>query len=264
MVYFIPHGGGPFPLFNDPKQQDVIRFLKRLGQTIIGERSPKRIVIFSAHYEAKPIEIQMNSTSELLYDYRGFPKEAYQIKYPAQSDRLYVQNLHDRLNQLGIPIQLNTQRGWDHGIFVPLKLMFPQANIPIVSISLHDSLDPSYHLELGKKLSEFHEEGTVYIGSGSSFHNLKLIMEGDPSKGSYAVRFNRWLSDRLVDRPDAEIWDSLCHWRSGSSAEFAHPRAEHLIPIHICQGLATGHQLKAQEIFKGFMYDQELRAWAWT
>lgn len=265
-IYYIPHGGGPLPLLNHSSQTEVIRELRQLGLDLaedIANFRYKRVVVFSAHYEADPIAIHAYTGQSLLYDYSGFPPESYEIKYPAQTDLNFAEGLRDSLMLSGIPVQLETERPWDHGYFVPLKLIFPDASLPVVGVSLKDNLDPVYHLELGKRLSEFDDGQTLWLGSGSSFHNLRLMFSGDPSQGEYAKKFNAWLSDRLL-QGNEEGWEALSYWRSGPAAEFCHPREEHLIPLHLCQGIARGLNLNCEELFSAEMMGQELMAWKWT
>ena len=264
-VIYIPHGAGPLPLLNHSSQLSLIRELRQLGLVLsedIHRGKYKRIVVFSAHFESNPLSIHAHPHPSLLYDYSGFPKESYHISYPIHTDMAFAELLRDKLMLQGIPTQLELERPWDHGYFVPLKLLFPDASLPLVGVSLHDSLDPVYHLELGKKLSEFDDEVTLWIGSGSSFHNLGLMYSGDPSHGRYARLFNTWLSDRLL-RGNEEGWDALSFWKSGPVAEFCHPREEHLLPLHLCQGLALGLNLQCSELFQTEMSQQELRAWKW-
>lgn len=264
-VIYIPHGGGPLPLLNHPSQAEVIRELRQLGLALVEDLNQikyKRVVVFSAHFESNPISIHAHPHRSLLYDYSGFSKESYEIQYPISTDTTFAESLRDSFMLEGLPVQLETERPWDHGYFVPMKLIFPDAPLPMVGISLHDSLDPVYHLELGKKLSGFDDGSTLWIGSGSSFHNLRLMFSGDPSQGEYAKRFNGWLSDRLL-RGNEEGWDALSYWKSAPAAEFCHPREEHLLPLHLCQGVARGLDLECTEVFKVDMAGQELRAWKW-
>lgn len=261
-VLFLTHGAGPLPLLGHPSQTQLAQFLKNLGKDYQDRYS--RVVVFSAHHESQPIEMVTNTSSQLLYDYQGFPPESYQFHYPAPSDIHFIEKMYHYLKEADIPIQLNHDRGWDHGVFVPLMLMFPEAKMPIVQISLNSNLDADYHLALGSKLAEIDDGKTLWIGSGSSFHNLRLWMEGDPSKGHYSRQFHDWMEDKVVGRAPLEASEALSYWESAPGSQFCHPRSEHWIPIHYCQGIAQLKSSTCRQLIRLELMGQTVGVWAWS
>ena len=169
-ILYIPHGGGPLPLLSDPAHQKLISFLKEIPSTL---NQPDLILVISAHWEESNPVIFGTGEIPLLYDYYGFPEEAYQIQYPAPGSEEKALDIVSVFERNGILSSLNHNRGYDHGVYVPLALMYPEANIPVIQISLLKSLDPRQHLGLGVALSPLLEENILILGSGFSFHNMK-------------------------------------------------------------------------------------------
>lgn len=231
---FIPHGGGPLPLLNDPSHQTIIDFLKTLPSSL--KTIPKAIVVISAHWEASTFEITAGANPELLYDYGGFPKEAYEIKYPAPGEPALAASIHHRLSKANLPATLNPTRAFDHGVFVPLKLMFPNANIPVVQVSLHRSLDPQIHIALGQALSELPSEDILLLGSGFSYHNLRAFFSRDPQHNQANRAFHQWLKKVCTQMSRADMLEHLRNWTMAPAARLCHPREEHLLPLMVCAG----------------------------
>ena len=168
-VVYLSHGGGPLPVLGDESHKEMIAFLKHLPAHL---EQPSAIIVISAHWEEDRPTITSGVAPALIYDYYGFPKEAYDIEYPAPGEPLLAQKIFDLLEEQGIEAVLADQRGFDHGVFVPLKLMYPEADIPCVQVSLVRGLEPAEHIRLGKALTGLREEPVLIIGSGFSFHNL--------------------------------------------------------------------------------------------
>ena len=159
-----------------------------------------------------------------------------------------------RLRVAGIDHQLDEQRGWDHGVFIPLKLMVPMADIPLVSISLHPSLDPLLHHRIGEALSELRGQGVLVIGSGMSFHNLQHFSHSEQS----SMEFDAWL-DRVLPQTRAQRGMDLGQWQKAPMALAAHPRSEHLLPLMVCSG--AGSDLPGIKDWSGKVGETVISAW---
>ena len=237
-MVFISHGGGPWPLLNDPRHKNLIGFLKKLPSTLI---TPSAILVISAHWEENLPAIQSDAHPEMLYDYYGFPEETYHLTYPAPGHPELASHIQALLKKNGIKANLDKARGFDHGLFVPLMIMYPQATIPCLQLSLTDTLDPLEHIQRGKAMRELREENILIIGSGASFHNLGGFREPPtPETAAYNEGFENWLRDTLTNGQlsEAEREQKLVHWLEAPGARYCHPREEHLLPLHVCYGIA--------------------------
>ena len=169
-VIYIPHGGGPWPLLGEPRHRDLIDFLENVPSLLV---KPSAILVISGHWEESRPTVNSGVAPPLFYDYSGFPEESYRITYPAPGDPLLAGRIVKLLENSGIQAATDEHRGFDHGVFVPLKIMYPEATIPCVQLSLVNSLDPAEHIRVGRALSGLlEEENLLIIGSGASFHNL--------------------------------------------------------------------------------------------
>ena len=259
-VLYIPHGGGPLPLLGDPDHQQLVDFL-RLTASSLGE--PSAIVVISAHWEEEQVTITNGAMPELMYDYYGFPEESYQIHYPASGAPALAGKIGALLQVAGIDARLDDQRGFDHGLFVPLKIMYPQATIPCVQLSLLASLDPRGHIAMGKALAPLRSENILIVGSGFSFHNLRAFFVGPtgmPDQQNEA--FSRWLIDTCTDEglTFAEREERLAAWEKAPHARYCHPREEHLLPLHVCLGMA---QAKARLVFDREVMGKKACSFLW-
>ncbi len=237
-TWFIPHGGGPcfFMDWNPADAWDKMAdFLKGIAGTL--PQRPRAIVLVSAHWQESSFGITSGARPGLIYDYYGFPPHTYELKYPAPGDPALAARLADLLGQAGLPSHANGARGLDHGVFIPLLLMFPDATIPVVQLSLHNSLDPGIHLQLGQALEPLRDEGVLIVGSGMSFHNMRGY--GDPRFGPISDQFDDWLT-RAVESAPAQRHKALVDWAQAPSARLCHPpRAEeHLLPLMVVAGAA--------------------------
>ncbi|MDX1398384.1 MAG: class III extradiol ring-cleavage dioxygenase [Oceanospirillum sp.] len=236
-IIFISHGGGPMPLLGDPGHQEMVDQLNELRAVL---PKPSAILVISAHWEDAVPAITSGSNPELIYDYYGFPQESYEIQYPAPGDPELASRIHQMLGQAGIESRLDYQRGFDHGMFVPLKMMFPQADIPVVQLSLASSLDPELHLAMGEALKRVDWDNLLVVGSGFSFHNMRAFFSA-PSQEITDLNqgFEHWLLETCAgDLSEAERRQRLVNWEQAPGARFCHPREEHLLPLHVCYGLA--------------------------
>lgn len=238
-MIFLTHGGGPLPLLGDPRHQELVEFLTEIPATLI---APSAILVISAHWEEAVPTITSGSAPDLLFDYYGFPEESYAISYPAPGASQLAGKIHRLFLEQGLAADLDDRRGFDHGFFVPLKIMYPKADIPCLQVSLLASLRPQDHMQLGHVLSQLRHENLLIIGSGSSFHNLRAFHE-QPTETSRQANeaFEQWLAETLLDDrlKNEEREKRLRHWEQAPAARYCHPREEHLLPLHVCYGIAA-------------------------
>lgn len=237
---FIPHGAGPC-FFMDWNPADAWNrtsdFLKGVAATLPAR--PKAIVLVSGHWLEPAFTATSSAKPSLIYDYYGFPAHTYELRYPAPGEPQLASRIATLLNQNQMPASENTSRGLDHGAFIPLKLMFPNADIPVIQLSLRQDFDPAAHIQAGRGLAPLRDEGVLIIGSGMSFHNMRGY--GDPRFGPISDRFDQWLVD-AVQAPQAERDEALTDWADAPGARLCHPpRAEeHLLPLMVAAGAGTG------------------------
>ncbi len=237
-IIYLPHGGGPLPLLGEPRHRELVEFLQRIPATLV---TPAAIVVISAHWENSLPTVTGGAAPPLLYDYYGFPEEAYSIAYPAPGKPRLARTIRRVLVENGIAAGLDDQRGFDHGLFIPLKIMYPKADIPCVQLSLLAGLQPDEHLRLGRALRQLRRENLLIIGSGFSFHNLQAFFQAPTEEARTAnADFEQWLFDTFADKELSEEQRErrLLHWDLAPEARFCHPRAEHLLPLHVCYGIA--------------------------
>jgi len=246
-VLYLPHGGGPLPLLGDNQHEALINFLTNIGSKL---GTPSAILIISAHWEEEQVTITSASHPELIYDYYGFPPESYSIKYPAPSHPQLANDIHERMAAAGINSILDERRGFDHGMFVPLKLIFPEANIPCVQISLVRGLDPETHIKIGRTLALLRKQNVLILGSGLSFHNTQAFMSSSMGVDEKSDQFNDWLIETCTSQAlsTEECEQRLTRWEDAPHARYCHPREEHLIPLHVCFGAAADDS-KAELVF---------------
>ena len=261
-VLFIPHGGGPLPILGDSRHKEIIKFLKKIKFRI---NKPSSIIVISAHWEEDEVNITSGEKPSLIYDYYGFPEESYKITYPAPGNSKLANKIKKLLKAKDINSTLNPERGFDHGVFIPLKIMYPDASITCVQISLLKNLDPKKHIEMGKALSSLMDENILILGSGMSFHNLNILLSGSESTDSDNAKnkeFDDWLvnvcaGDKLNN---VEKEKALIEWIKAPSARFCHPREEHLIPLHVCYGIKNK---KADLVFNDNVIGKKVSAFLW-
>lgn len=226
------------PLLDDAGHVEMLACLEGLAANL---PRPDAVVVVSAHWEEKVATITAGETPSLIYDYFGFPEESYAIAYPCRGEPTLARELHQLLTESGIEAKLDEERGFDHGVFVPLKIMYPDASIPCVQLSLLASLDPSSHIAMGKALRGLTRENVLLLGSGFSFHNLKAFFAPETSETRDLNRaFEYWLKDTCCSSEYSaeERTRRLNQWFEAPGARFCHPREEHLLPLHVCFGAA--------------------------
>ncbi len=262
-ILYLPHGGGPLPLLGDSGHTNLISFLGSIRGKL-GE--PRAILVISAHWEESQATIQSTEHPEMFYDYYGFPPETYKITYPAPGEPEIAREIHAELGRAGIKSNLNSQRGFDHGVFVPLKMIFPEAEIPCLQISLIKGLDPAQHIALGRALHFLRSENVLIVGSGMSFHNMQAFFSGGQRENRPDLEFDQWLvktccSDHLTA---AERDHHLMNWSQAPQARYCHPREEHLLPLHVCYGAAGSDAPSAELVFNGEVLGVKVSALLWN
>lgn len=237
-IVFISHGGGPLPLLGDPSHQQLVETLSIISKQI---KKPKAIVVVSAHWEANNVRVTHQKRPDLLYDYYGFPEASYALKYPCVGAPELAEQIVNKLNAANIDAELEEERGLDHGVFVPLTIMYPDADIPCIQLSLVNGLDPDLHLKIGEVLTDTLAEDVLIIGSGFSFHNMRAFFsKDDPAHAHMNQSFEGWLvetcsSDNMTEQ---ERKTRFQNWDEAPHARYCHPREEHLLPLHVCYGVA--------------------------
>ena len=244
---FIPHGGGPC-FFMDwtwgpaDTWTKTKSFLEGLAGTL--PATPKALLVVSGHWEESAFTASTAAQPKLIFDYSGFPEHTYQLTWPAPGEPELAARVSGLLQKAGLPSALSANRGFDHGVFVPLKVAFPEAQIPVVTLSLAGSLDPTLHLAAGRALAPLRDEGVLIVASGMSFHNLRGYNR--PETPDRARAFDEWLT-RAVESPAPDRDALLTDWRTAPFAAYAHPREEHLIPLFVAAG--AGGEAPGKRIF---------------
>jgi len=250
---YVPHGAGPcfFMDWNPPHTWDkMAAFLKGVAGTLPAR--PRAIVLVSGHWLAPRFSLTGHERPGLIFDYYGFPSHTYELTYPAPGEPALAQRLAATLEAAGLAAGVDPERGFDHGMFIPLKLMFPAADIPVIQLSLRQDLDPAAHLEVGRALAGLRDEGVLILGSGMSFHNMRGY--GDTRYTPASKVFDDWLTEAVESEPgrrDALLRD----WAQAPHARDCHPpRAEeHLIPLMIVAGAGAdspGRKVYSQQIME--------------
>jgi aromatic ring-opening dioxygenase catalytic subunit (LigB family) len=236
-VVFVPHGGGPWPFvdtgFGSRDEVDELAgYLRSIRN--VPNTSPKALLVISGHWEEPVPTVMTSANPPMLYDYYGFPPESYTITWPAPGDPEIAARVQKLLEGAGFKTAADPKRGFDHGTFVPLKLTYPEANIPTVQLSLKRGLNPQEHIAMGKALAPLRDDGIFIIGSGMTFHNLRAF---SPQAGPFADAFDRWLRETAT-LPETERNTGLSQWSEAPAARIAHPREEHLLPLMVIAGAA--------------------------
>jgi len=234
-TFFLSHGGGPWPFMHD----DYGAAYAGLGTSLAAipaslPTEPTAILVVSGHWEEPELAVMAHAAPPMLYDYYGFPPHTYEVTYPAPGAPELARRAHALLADAGFRARLDAERGYDHGAFVPLAVMYPEANVPVFQLSLLSSLDPETHLRIGAALAPLRDDGVLIVGSGMSYHNLRRL---GPDGAAPSRQFDDWLYDALAAAPD-ERRRRLLRWHDAPAARVAHPREEHLLPLHVAVGAA--------------------------
>jgi aromatic ring-opening dioxygenase catalytic subunit (LigB family) len=234
-TYFLSHGGGPWPWVPEMNQAftRTAAWLKSLPSQF--PETPRALLSISGHWEEKSFTVSTAAKPPMIYDYFGFPDHTYKIQYPAPGNPAVAERVSELLIAAGLPQAQDAGHGLDHGTFVPMALMFPKADMPVVSLSLNANYDPAMHLALGHALAPLRKEGVLIVGSGLSYHNLRAF--GSAGADAISKNFNRWLNDALADPANRE--KKLLEWEKAPDARLAHPQEDHLLPGFVAAGAAA-------------------------
>jgi aromatic ring-opening dioxygenase catalytic subunit (LigB family) len=230
---------------------EMATFLKSISARL--PERPKAILIISAHWQTAEFSITASKQPDLIYDYYGFPEHTYSLTYPASGAPALAEKVSSLLTEAGVSNKQDAERGFDHGVFIPLKLMFPEADIPVVQLSLRHDLDPQAHLAAGQALASLRTEGVLIIGSGMSFHNMRGY--GDTSFTEPSERFDEWLTNTVELADSDKRLAALANWKNAPHALDSHPLGaeEHLLPLMIAVGAAgrdKGQKIYSQQVLK--------------
>lgn len=238
---FAPHGGGPcFFMDWDPPDtwSRMATWLRAIPELEMG--GARAILAVSAHWEAPAFTVNTAEHPSLLFDYHGFPEHTYRLPWPASGDPGLARRVLGLIASAGLATAEENGRGLDHGVFIPLKVAYPEAPLPVVQLSLRAGLDPGEHLALGRALAPLRDEGVLIVGTGMTFHDLRRFRfrgRGEAGTVPESVVFDAWLSAAVESSP-ADRDHALTFWERAPAARAAHPRAEHLLPLHVVAGAA--------------------------
>lgn len=233
-TYFLSHGGGPWPWLDGP-MRDAMATLEQSLQALPDDVgvAPKAILMVSGHWEAPTFTVQTNPNPPMIYDYGGFPEHTYRIQYSAPGSPSLAARVVELLDGAGIPVREDPRRGYDHGVYAPLAPAWPDADVPVVQLSIRHGYDPDEHLAVGRAIAPLRDEGILILGSGLSYHNLRLM---GPAGGPPSREFDDWLTETMLT-PDASVRaERLRRWQAAPSARIAHPSEDHLIPLMVVTG----------------------------
>lgn len=235
---YLPHGGGPcffmeWTMGPADSWDRMAAWLRSIEGSL--PEPPRALLVISAHWEEPVPSLVASARPGLLYDYYGFPPHTYQLTWPAPGQPELAARVGTLLHDAGIESRQDLQRDWDHGVFIPLKVAFPEAHIPTVQLSLVDGLDPAQHLAIGRALEPLRDEGVLIVGSGLSYHNLRAFLSAQG--GVDSQQFDAWL-ERAVGAEPAARDAALTAWSSAPRARAVHPREEHLLPLMVTAGAA--------------------------
>ena len=251
-TYFVSHGGGPWPWIVDQLPGDFSRMTASLQEMAqeLGDQT-RAVLCVSAHWEEPEFTVQTSSKPPMVYDYGGFPEFTYQIQYPAPGAPEVAARAAELLEGAGITSRSDARRGYDHGVFAPLFVSWPDASMPIAQLSIKRGYDVDTHLAVGRALAPLREEGVAIVGSGFSYHNLRLM---GPAGAAPSAEFDAWLTDAVVATDPTTRTERLRHWDQAPSARVCHPAEDHLIPLMVAVGAAEdepGTRVYHQDDFFG-------------
>jgi aromatic ring-opening dioxygenase catalytic subunit (LigB family) len=248
-TFFLSHGGGPWPFMDDRRVQyaKTAQEFSRLPQRLPSR--PKAVLVITGHWEADEFTVSTSAHPPMVYDYYGFPEHTYHLKYPAPGEPGVAARVKELLQRAGIDCREDGNQGFDHGTFVPLGLMYPNADMPIVLLSLKSTYDPAEHIKVGRALVSLRDEGILIVGSGLTYHNMRGFGRAESKPVSY--EFEAYLNEAVSQPDDKRRNAMLIDWQSAPSARLAHPREDHLLPLMVAAGAAgddTGHRLFVDEV----------------
>jgi aromatic ring-opening dioxygenase catalytic subunit (LigB family) len=235
-TYFISHGGGPWPWMKDQTNGAYDRLEASLQQMPrdLGS-TPKAVLVISGHWEESDFTVMATARPPMIYDYGGFPEHTYRIQYAAPGSPQTAERVRQLIAAAGLPVRVDSERGFDHGTFSPLAVIYPKADVPVLQLSLKRGYDPREHLAVGHALAPLRDEGVLIVGSGLSYHNLRQF---GPQAKSASTAFDQWLEQTLIKVGPDQRSARLIAWEAAPSARAAHPQEDHLLPLMVAVGAA--------------------------
>ncbi|MDP4077721.1 class III extradiol ring-cleavage dioxygenase [Acidovorax sp. A1169] len=243
-TFFVSHGGGPWPWVDGMKQlfAKTAREFAQMPGLLPGK--PKAVLVITGHWEAQEFTVSTAEHPPMEYDYSGFPEHTYRIQYKAPGSKALASRVGELLTDASIGWKEDAHRGFDHGTFVPLSLMYPEADVPVVMLSMKSSYDPAEHIRLGQAIAPLRDEGVLIMGSGLTYHNMRGF--GRPQSTPVAEAFEAFLNTAITAPSATQRNDMLVHWQDAPGARLAHPQEDHLIPLMVVAGAAgadVGHRV---------------------
>ena len=235
-TYFLSHGGGPWPYLTGAFREHyrpLEASLQALARELGGK--PRAVLMVSGHWEAGAFTVMANPHPPMVYDYTGFPEHAYHVRYGAPGSPELAARVKHLLDAAGIESRLDAHRGFDHGCFAPMAVIYPEADVPVIQLSLQTGYDPQAHLALGRALASVRDEGVLIIGSGLSYHNLRRM---GPPAALPSKQFDDWLQQTLITADPEQRAQRLIDWQLAPAARVAHPQEDHLLPLMVAVGAA--------------------------
>ncbi|WP_109466344.1 DODA-type extradiol aromatic ring-opening family dioxygenase [Albibacillus kandeliae] len=233
-TYFISHGGGPWPWIDDMRRAFAKLETSLAHMPAELPETPKAILMVSGHWETNEVAVMHSAQPSMEYDYYGFPKHTYDIVYPAPGAPALAERTAELLKAAGFAARLDDSQGFDHGTFVPAYIMYPEAQVPVFQVSIRKDYDPAKHFAIGRALAPLRDEGVLIVGSGLSYHNLRLF---GPQAKVPSTEFDTWLAG-VMQLPPAERTAALLDWESAPYARICHAQEDHLVPLFTALGAA--------------------------
>lgn len=233
---FLSHGGGPWPWIEGMREQYAltVRAFETLAASLPG--MPSAVLVMSAHWESPAFTVATSAQPPMEYDYHGFPEHTYRVRYPAPGAPALAGRIASMLADAGIECGEDAQRGFDHGTFVPLSLIYPGADVPVVALSMRADYSPGAHLAVGRALAPLRDQGVLIVGSGLSYHDMRGF--GRSESTPIASAFESYLNDAVGATDTARREALLADWENAPYARRAHPREDHLLPLMFAAGAA--------------------------
>jgi len=236
-TYFVSHGGGPWPwLDGDMRHAYAALEASLRGMLAQVGTMPRAILMVTGHWETPDFAVSSDAAPGMIYDYGGFPPHTYHIRYPAPGDPALALRVAGLLQAAGLGAHADAARGFDHGTFSVMQVVRPEADIPVVQLSVRQDMDPAAHLRAGKALAPLRDEGILIVGSGLTYHNLRLW---NAAAAAPSAAFDGWLQEALIARSGLAREAILCDWTHAPAARIAHPREDHLLPLMVAVGAAS-------------------------
>lgn len=243
---FVPHGAPTFAL--QPGAAGMA-----LADTARQFDDVKAVLLVSAHWDTETPTLGIASRPDTLHDFYGFPQALYAIRYPATGAVPWAMDARTLLEESGFEVKLDPLRGLDHGAWIPLRLMFPEATVPVFTLSLQSHLDTRHHYLVGQALAPLRDSGVLIVGSGNLTHNLMHfgLLRGATHPPGYVTAFQDWMRERLAAGDVASLLD---YRASAPGAALAHPTDEHLLPLYVALG-AAGEEFIAKQVYSGIEHN---------